>query len=441
MPVCLLCIKKKPSLLALINNQWICIKNVYDWNQKKNFLTCFIKGILKSCHRFKSGKLHSIKNMIICLISQNASPGVTIFRKDFIGYLVNQGHQVYAFAIDYTEDSRSKVSKLGATPVDYLLNKSGFNVFKDLQDIWLLSRQLKKIQPDIILSSFVKPSIYGTLAARIAKVPRRIAMLEGLGYIYTPLKNNFSFKKKILQYVHGLLASIGYAFADKVLFLNQDDPVDLAKNSFINSKKFKVIGPIGLELSDYPYSQVIITKTIRFIFIARMLVEKGVYEYLAAARVVKSKYPNAEFIMLGGLDPNNPTALSREQLNVVINEGVIIYPGEVLNVPEWLVKSHVFVLPSYREGFPRATQEAMSIGRAIITTDVPGCRETVQDGKNGFLIPLFDLETLVEKMIFLIKHPEEIVRMGNESHNIALEKFDVNKINPVLEDIIVGSKS
>jgi glycosyltransferase involved in cell wall biosynthesis len=378
--------------------------------------------------------------MNICLILKNAYPDVTIFRKDLIKHLVKNGHQVYAFACDYTEDSRSEVAKFGATPINYSLNKSGFNVFKDLIDTWLLSKRLRKIQPDVVLSCFIKPSIYGTLAARIAKVPRRIALVEGLGYIYTPLKSNFLFKKKILQYAHGLLASIGYAFADKVLFLNQDDPVDLAKNSFINSKKFRIIGPIGLELSDYPYIQVIITKPIRFIFIARMLVEKGVYEYLAAARIVKSKYPNVEFVMLGDLDSDNPSGLSREQLNAVISEGIVIYPGNVSNVPEWLIKSHVFVLPSYREGFPRSTQEAMSIGRAIITTDVPGCRETVQDGKNGFLIPLFDVEILAEKMIFLVRFPEEIVRMGNESYNIAREKFDVSKINSVLEEIIVGSK-
>jgi glycosyltransferase involved in cell wall biosynthesis len=375
--------------------------------------------------------------MNICLISQNASPGFTIFRKDFIRYLVNQGYQVHAFAIDYTADSRKTVSKFGAIPIDYSLNKSGFNIFNDLKDTWLLSKQLKKIQPDIVFSFFVKPSIYGTLAARIAKVPRRIAMLEGLGYIYTPLKNNFTFKKKILQYAHGLLASIGYAFADKVLFLNRNDPVDLAKKSFINSKKFKVIGPIGLNLSSYPYTEVVVTKPIRFIFIARMLVEKGVYEYLAAARIVKLKYPDSEFVILGGLDPDNPAALSKEQLSLAISEGLVIYPGHVSNVPEWLANSQVFVLPSYREGFPRSTQEAMAMGRAIITTDVPGCRETVQDGKNGFLIPLFDVGALAEKMIYLIEYPDKIARMGNESYSIALEKFDVNKINPVLEKLIV----
>jgi len=378
--------------------------------------------------------------MNICLVSQNASPGFTIFRKDFIRYLVNQGHQVHAFAIDYTADSRETVSEFGAIPVDYSLNKSGLNIFKDLKDTWLLSKQLKKIQPDIVFSFFVKPSIYGTIAARIAKVPRRIAMLEGLGYIYTPLKNNFTFKKKILQYAHGLLVSIGYAFADKVLFLNQNDPVDLAKKSFINSKKFKVIGPIGLKLSSYPYTEVAVTKPIRFIFIARMLVEKGVYEYLAAARIVKLKYPHTEFVILGGLDPDNPAALSKEQLTLAISEGLVIYPGHVSNVSKWLAKSHVFVLPSYREGFPRSTQEAMAMGRAIITTNVPGCRETVQDGKNGFLIPLFDVEVLAEKMIYLIENPDQIVRMGNESYSIALEKFDVNKINPILEKLIVGGK-
>ena len=378
--------------------------------------------------------------MKIALISQNASPGFIIFRKDFIRYLVNQGHQVHAFAIDYTADSRETVSEFGAIPVDYSLNKSGLNIFKDLKDTWLLSKQLKKIQPDIVFSFFVKPSIYGTIAARIAKVPRRIAMLEGLGYIYTPLKNNFTFKKKILQYAHGLLVSIGYAFADKVLFLNQNDPVDLAKKSFINSKKFKVIGPIGLKLSSYPYTEVAVTKPIRFIFIARMLVEKGVYEYLAAARIVKLKYPHTEFVILGGLDPDNPAALSKEQLTLAISEGLVIYPGHVSNVSKWLAKSHVFVLPSYREGFPRSTQEAMAMGRAIITTNVPGCRETVQDGKNGFLIPLFDVEVLAEKMIYLIENPDQIVRMGNESYSIALEKFDVNKINPILEKLIVGGK-
>ena len=376
--------------------------------------------------------------MNIGLISQNAVPGLTIFRKDLIKYLVKQGHKVFAFAIDYNTESREIVSELGAIPIDYFLNKSGINIFADLKNTWLLSKKLKKIQLDIALSFFIKPSIYGTLAAKIAKVPRRIAMLEGLGYIYTPSKNNSTLKKNILKCAHGLLASIGYAFANKVLFLNQDDPVDLAKNSFINSKKSKVIGPTGRELSSYPYTEVVITKPVRFIFVGRMLAEKGIFEYLAAARIVKLKYPNTEFVILGGLDHDNPSALSKDQLTHLISEGLVNYVGNVSNVSEWLVKSHVFVLPSYREGFPRSTQEAMAIGRAVITTNVPGCRETVQDGKNGFITPLFDEEIMAEKMIYFIENPEQMISMGNESYSNARKNFDANKINPILERLIVG---
>lgn len=378
--------------------------------------------------------------MRIALISQNASPGLVIFRKDFIEYLVGHGQQVYAFAIDYTTESRLIIESFGATPIDYSLSKTGMNPFKDFRDTWRLSRQLKGIAPDVVFSFFVKPSIYGSVAAKLAGVPRRIAMLEGLGYIHTPSQTGFSFKKRVLQRIHGLLVSVGYAFADKVLFLNADDPVDLSKKAFLNQSKLQVLGPIGLNLEDYYYQPLDLNKPIRFIFIARLLAEKGIFEYLDAALFVKKKYQNAEFVVLGGLDPDNPAALSKQQLDDVIEEGFVIYPGHVSNVPEWIAASHVFVLPSYREGVPRSTQEAMSIGRAVITTDVPGCRETVVEGVNGFIVPPFDAQALAEKMLYLIEHPEEIQRMGDEGRLIALEQYDVHKINPVLVKIVLGDK-
>ncbi|MDP4495768.1 glycosyltransferase family 4 protein [Vibrio cholerae] len=375
--------------------------------------------------------------MNIALISQNHSPGLLIFRRDLIKYLVKQGHTVYAFALDYSPEAKAAVVALGAIPVDYTLSKTGVNPIRDLKDTLALAKKLKAIQPDVVFSFFVKPSIYGTLAAKLAGVPRRIAMLEGLGYIHTPNKSGFSLKKRLLQLVHGCLCTIGYAFADKVLFLNPDDPDDLAKKSLVNREKFQVLGPIGLDLDAYPYKQITTFEPIRFIFIARLLAEKGIFEYLQAARLVKKIHPNAEFIVLGGLDPDNPAALSSAQLDEVIDEGIITYPGHVTNVPEWIASAHVFVLPSYyREGYPRSTQEAMVIGRAVITTDAPGCRETVIDGVNGFLIPPFDSAILAEKMLYLIEHPEEMQLMGNESYRIAKERFDVHKINPVLADIL-----
>lgn len=374
--------------------------------------------------------------MKIALVSQSVTPGFLIFRADFIKYLVLQGHSVYAFATDYTFESRLEVEKLGAIPVQYSLNKSGFNVFQDIRDTWLLMRQFRSIGIDSVFSFFVKPSLYGTLAAKIAKVPKRVAMLEGLGYIHTETKEGFSFKKKLLQYVHGFLATFSYFFASDILFLNKNDAIDLSNKSFLNVRKICIFGPIGLNLEFYPYKNIDLNKPLRFIFIARLLAEKGVFEYLDAARIIKKRHPEVEFVVLGGLDPFNPAALSKQQLDDVIAENLIIYPGHVTDVSLWITEAHVFVLPSYREGFPRSTQEAMAIGRAVITTDVPGCRETVIDGVNGFIVPPYDSFTLAEKMLYLIEHPEEIQLMGDESYRIAKERFDVHKINPILTDIL-----
>lgn len=376
--------------------------------------------------------------MRMVLISQNVSPGLLVFRKDLIRYLVDAKHTVYCFAIDYDDKGKAAIEGLGAIPVDYTLNKKGLNPIKDFIDTFSLSKKLKEVKADVVFSFFIKPSIYGTLAAWLARVPRRIAMLEGLGYIHTPLATGVSFKKRTLQVVHGVLSTLSYSVANEVLFLNPDDPKDLSRKSWLNQEKLRVIGPIGLDLENYPFSPISKNKHVCFIFIARLLAEKGIFEYLAAARLVKNKYPEVNFVVLGGLDLDNPAALSKSQLNAVINEGLIIYPGHVNNVHEWIADSHAFVLPSYREGFPRSTQEAMAIGRAVITTDVPGCRETVIDGVNGFLVPPWNPQALAEKMIYLIENPEELRRMGEESHSIAVEHYDVHKINPVLASIVMG---
>jgi len=376
----------------------------------------------------------------IALISQNATPGLLIFKKDLIEYLVKLGHQVFCFAIDFNDETEKQIIKLGSTPIKYSLSKTGLNPYSDLRDTWRLYRQLKAVEPDVAFSFFVKPSIYGSIAAKLAGVSRRIAMLEGLGYLHTPSQTGFSFKKKVLQRIHGLLVSVGYAFADKVLFLNSDDLVDLSKKAFLKKSKLQVFGPTGLDLEDYPFCPKDLSKPIRFIFVARLLAEKGVFEYLEAARLVKKEQPSANFVVIGGLDPENPSALSKHQLDEMIKEGIVIYPGHVSNVPDWIASSHVFVLPSYREGFPRSTQEAMAIGRTVITTDVPGCRETVLEGKNGFIVPPFDSHTLAKKMLYLIEHLEEVQRMGDESHRMAVERFDVHKINPMLARIVVGEE-
>jgi glycosyltransferase involved in cell wall biosynthesis len=359
------------------------------------------------------------------------------FRWPLIKELTTKGYKVYAFAIDYTDEQRQLLKSLGVTSIDYDLSRSGLNILADLKTMFQLKVKLEAIKPDIVLSYFVKPVIYGTVAAFLAKVPMRIAMLEGLGYVHTPTENGFNLKKKVLQIIQGFLFTLSFKFASKVVFLNPDDPKDLSKTTLFSKSKVEILGGIGLELLDYPYSKPNIKRPIHFIFVARLLAEKGVYQLIEAIKLVQKKYPDTKLVVLGGLDEDNPESLTKKDLDGLIKQGIIIYPGQVSNVSEWLNDSHIFVLPSYyREGVPRSTQEAMAVGRPILTTDVPGCRETVVDGENGFLVPAFNVEKLTEKMIWFVEHPEKIEPMGLASRRMAEEKFDAHKVNANMLEIM-----
>lgn len=359
------------------------------------------------------------------------------FRKDLIKKLIEENHQVYAFTSEFNTEDLEKIKQIGAIPVAYNLNRGGLNPLSDIRATYQLTKQIQAIQPDLVFSFFSKPVIFGTLAAKIAKVPRVIGMLEGLGYSFTEQPEGFSLKAKLIQRVQIFLYKIAFPKLDKLIFLNPDDPKDLLEKHHIKTKRVEILGGIGLNLQDYPYTPVIWNnKTIRFLFIGRLLKEKGIYEFISAAKIVKDQYPNAVFTVLGTIDESNPGTLSQKQLDCYIQRGLIEYVGHVADVKPWIQKSHVFVLTSYREGVPRSTQEAMAVGRPIITTDVPGCRETVENGMNGFLIPKWDSETLAEKMICFIQNPEQIAIMGQKSYEIAKEKFDSNKVNEKLMKII-----
>ena len=198
-----------------------------------------------------------------------------------------------------------------------------------------------------------------------------------------------------------------------------------------------MLGGIGLDLEYYQHQPVKdIEPPINFLFIGRLLKEKGIHDFIAAVKQVKKKYPETQYTILGEIDVSNPGALQLSELDNLIALNLVNYAGQVDNVKDWIVSSHVFVLPSYREGVPRSTQEAMAIGRAVITTDVPGCRETVVDGVNGFLVERWNPQALAEKMIYFIEHPEKIKEMGVESYRIAQEKFDADKVNKRLINIL-----
>ncbi|KAA0984516.1 glycosyltransferase family 4 protein [Pseudomonas sp. ANT_J28] len=350
------------------------------------------------------------------------------FRADLIKTLVGKGNQVFAFALDFDDDTRAKVRALGALPVDYVFSRTGLNPLGDVINTYKLVKLLKVISPDIVFSYFSKPVIFGTLAAVMAGVKRRIGMLEGLGYVFTERPEGVALKGRLLKFIQVFLYRVSFPFLERLIFLNKDDPVDLVEKYKIKVSKVSVLGGIGLNLSNYPYT-VPPVEPISFIFVGRLLAEKGVNEFIQAARLVKRKSPSTRFVMLGGLDESNPGGLTSNGVSALISEGLVDHRGHVDDVAGWLASSSVFVLPSYREGVPRSTQEAMAIGRPVITTDVPGCRETVIDGLNGFIVPRWSAEALAEKMMHFINNPTQIEAMGLQGFKIAQKNFDVRLVN------------
>ena len=357
------------------------------------------------------------------------------FRADLIKKLVSDGHQVYAFTSEYTDACLDKIKGLGAMPVCYELSRGGLNPFADIASTLQLVKKIKGIQPDLVFSYFAKPVIYGSIAAKIARVPNIIGMLEGLGYTFTDQPEGQTGKTKLIRNIQVLLYRFAFPCLDKMIFLNPDDQHDLMQTYGLKVPEVHILGGIGLNLKEYQYTTAPI-EPVKFLFIGRLLKEKGIFELIQAMRIVKEKYPAAQFTILGEIDHQNMGALKQHELDDLIQENLFEYPGFVTNVKDCIAHSSVFVLPSYREGVPRSTQEAMAIGRPVITTDVPGCRETVIDGVNGFLVPRWDAGALANKMCYFIEHPNQINVMGLESVKIAQEKFDAEKVNSKLIEII-----
>lgn len=359
------------------------------------------------------------------------------FRADLIRAMREKQYTVYAFTSEYTDLDLKRIESLGAIPMTYELNRGGLNPLSDIVATYKLSKKIHEIKPDLVFSYFSKPVIFGTIAAKLAKVPRIVGMLEGLGYTFTQQPEGLGKKTELIKKIQVLLYKFALPHLDKLIFLNPDDPKDLIDVYTINVRKVEVLGGIGLNLKEYTYQPIInIQQPINFLFIGRLLKEKGIHDFLNAAKIVKEKYPKAKFTVLGAIDPHNMGALTQSELDELISSNIIDYPGHVDNVKDWIANSHVFVLPSYREGVPRSTQEAMAIGRAVISTDVPGCRDTVEHGVNGFLVVKWNPEALAEKMIYFIEHPEQIEKMGYESYKIAQDKFDAEKVNQRLLNIL-----
>jgi glycosyltransferase involved in cell wall biosynthesis len=299
------------------------------------------------------------------------------------------------------------------------------NPFKDLISLVRMARLLRSLQPDIVLSYTIKPVIFGSLAARCAGVASIHSMITGLGYAF--LGNGF--KGRVINRLVTAMYRAALRVNRSVFFQNPDDRALFVDSGIVDENKTCLINGSGVDIGHY--SPAARGSAPVFLMIARLLRDKGVLEYVESARTLKSRYPQAVFQLLGPLD-SNPAAVSQTELAVWQQEGVIEYLGFADDIRPGMRTANIYVLPSYREGTPRTVLEAMSMGRPVVTTDAPGCRETVRDGDNGFLVPVKDVEALASAMEKFILHPELIEKMGKRSVEIAREKYDVRKVNAVI---------
>lgn len=361
------------------------------------------------------------------------APSVTNFRGPLIEALRTANVCVKAFAPDWQPETIQAAQILGAQTENYSLSRAGLNPLKDLCTVLQLWRCFKRYKPDVVFTYAAKTNIWGMLAAALTGVPHRVVMVEGMGYAFTEGANGRSIIQHMLSALIAGLYRLTFKLAHQVIVLNPDDARDLQRLCGLPSHKTVLLGGIGVLLRDWPLCPAH-TQPVTFTLIARLLREKGIFEYLQAARMVKAQYPYVRFYLLGGVD-ENPGVISQKEIQPWLDDDIVDWPGQV-DVKPWLVQTSVYVLPSYREGVPRSTQEAMAMGRPIITTDVPGCRETVVNGINGYIVPARDVLALAKAMLRFVQKPDLITSMGLESRRMAEEHFDAEKVNKKLMSVL-----
>lgn len=349
------------------------------------------------------------------------------FRGPLLRRLVAEGHEVTACAPDAAAGVRRELAALGVAYRHVPIQRAGMNPMRDVGTVRALTALYREVQPDLVLTYTIKPVIYGSLAARLSRVPRICSLITGLGYSF----GTATLRQRALNPVVRSLFRFALAHNDVVFFQNPDDLRQFVDAGLASDRQAVLVNGSGVDLDHFRVAP-LPEGTPTFLLTTRLLWEKGVGEYVEAARSLKANYPTARFRLLGPLDPN-PAAVSRAQLDAWSAEGVIEYLGSTSDVRPAIADTSVFVLPSaYREGTPRSILEAMSMGRAIITTDAPGCRETVRVDENGFLVPVSDSIALADAMERFLRDPGLVAPMGARSRAIAEEKYDVHLVNRVM---------
>jgi len=354
------------------------------------------------------------KNKI--LIALNTTWNLVNFRSGLIRALIDEGFEVVAVAPP--DDFVPRLQALGCRYEPMPMDNKGTHPVRDALLALRFLRLLMRERPDVFLGYTVKPNVYGSLAAHAMGIPV-VNNIAGLGTVF--IRNNW-----LTRFV-GLLYKIALSRSRHVFFQNDEDMRQFVEQGLVATDKVSRLPGSGIDLDAFRYAPMLplIDRPFRFLLVARLLWDKGVGEYVEAARMVRQKYPAVSFQLLGFLDVKNPTAVSRAQMDDWVNEGVVEYLGVADDVKSYLAAADCIVLPSYREGVPRSLLEAAAMGRPVVTTDAVGCRDAVEDGVSGLLCRVRDADDLADKLLRMIEMPPvERVLMGLEGRKKMEREFD-----------------
>ena len=343
--------------------------------------------------------------------------------------MIANGCNVIAVGQESENKWKSKFLEHGIDYYSIRVNRNSINPIHDIRTFFSIYKLLKEHSPDKLFVYQAKTIVYGAIASKILGIKDIFILIAGTGSVF----RSQGFISKLVKTMLTAQYYIACRIASKVFFQNNDD-----KNQFLNSNILKddktyIINGSGVNLLKFTPSPLPIIPT--FIYIGRLIRDKGIIEYLKACEILKSKHANSICILVGPFD-TNPSSITLKDLKPYITQNIIEYYGEQDDVLPYLIKSSVLVLPSYHEGTPKSVLEAMATKRAIITTDAPGCRETVIDNESGFIVQVKNINLLAEKMIYLYENPDVIAKMAAKSLEICREKYDVIKINNKILEVM-----
>lgn len=348
------------------------------------------------------------------------------FRGKLIRELCNRGFNVHVCAPFTNNDNnviRELVDIYCVNTHTIQLNKASTNLISDFRYFMGLMAVIKKVNPDMMLCYTMKPVIYGSIAGWVNKVPARYSMITGLGFLFIESQG---IVKRSIQFIGKVMLSVSIKKNHKLFFQNFDDRNFFIEENLIGKRQVSIVtNGSGVDLEFYNVRPLPCDPS--FLLIARMIKNKGIIEYIEAIREVKKSYPLVRFSLVGGLE-KNIDGIPLDNIQSWVSEGLVDYKGSLSDVRPEIEQCSVYVLPSYREGTPRSVLEAMSMGRPIITTDVPGCRDTVIDGVTGLLVTSKNSTELANAMKRLIEDRELREAMGQKSREYAVTKYSDDSV-------------